>query len=218
MPKKSARKSAKITSSKKNFLSNLPVKTIPLKSFIIAGIVIVAILLIGYFKNQFIVATVNGEPVTRIQLLTDLEKKQGKEALNNIITERLVLQEAQKKDISITETEVDDQIKEIEKNLESQGQKLDTLLAAQNVSRKDLRDQIKIQLILKKIVGPADITDKEIADFIETNRELLPESTDQATLDNQVKQQLEQQKTGEKIQSLVAELQQKAKIEYLLPL
>jgi hypothetical protein len=203
---------------RKNPFSELSSKRIPAKSFLIAILVIAVVLLIGFFKNQFVVASVNGEPVTRVQLISELEKRQGKAALDNIISEMLVLQEAKSKKISVSEKEVEDQIKTIEKNLEGQGQKLDTLLTAQNVSRKDLEEQVRLQLMLKKLVGTVEITDKEIADFIEQNKEILPESTDEAQLNNQVKQQLEQQKTGEKIQTLVSELQQKAKIEYLLKL
>jgi hypothetical protein len=214
------RKKSKSTSARsaKSVLSEIRTKHLPLSSFIIAAVLIGGLILIGFLKNNLVVATVNGEPVNRIELLLELEKRQGKEALNNLVTERLVLQEAKKRNLTVTTEEIDNQIADIEKNLESQGQKLDALLAAQNLTRADLKEQIEIQVLLKKLVGAINVTDKEIADFIEANREALPESTDQAQLESQVKMQLEQQKTGEKIQALVAELQQKAKIDYLLPL
>ncbi len=191
---------------------------IPLSGFLAAIIVVIVILLLGYFRNQFIVATVNGEPITRIQLLLDLEKKQGKADLDNLVTEKLVMQEAAKRKIIVTDSDVNSEISKIETNLKSQGQNLDMLLAQQNLTRSDLKQQIKVQVMLKKMVKPVTVSEKEINDYLDQNKASIPQGTDPATLTKQVGQQIQQQKQGQEVQALIAELQQKAKINYLLKL
>lgn len=192
-----------------------PKSRIKLKNLIIPAIIIVVIIFLGVFKNQFIVATVNGQPITRIQLINQLEKKDGKTILQSLITEQLILQEAKKQNVSVSDADVKAEIATIEKTISAQGQNIDTLLAQQGMSRADLNDQVKIQLLLKKMVGSdIKVTDKDVDDYVEQNKEAMPAEITPAIRD-QVKQQLEQQKLNEKIQAFVANLQSKAKIDYL---
>ena len=86
------------------------------------------------------------------------------------------------------------------------------------MSRNDLKGQIKLQLLLKKIVGNVPVSDTEVDKYIEENKDSLPEETNPEDLRSQIKLQLEQQKLNEKIQNLVAELQKNAKIDYTIKL
>lgn len=133
-----------------------------LKNLFLPAIIILIVIALGLLKNQFVVATVNGQPITRLELIKDLEKKQGKAALDSLITEQLILQEAKVKKIQISQTDLDQEISKIEKSITSQGQNLDELLNAQGMTRQDLTEQIKIQLILKKVVGTVEIAEKEV--------------------------------------------------------
>lgn len=193
--------------------------TIPLKNLVIPVIIVIIVILLGVFKNQFIVATVNGQPITRLQLISQLEKKDGKTVLSSMVTEQLILQEAAKRKVTVSDKDVSAQIATIEKSVSSQGENLDTLLAQQNMTRSDLNGQIKIQLLLKKMVGSnITVSDKDISDYMDQNKDSMPAGTDQAALKTQVKQQLEQQKLNDAIQKFVSNLQSKAKINYLLNL
>ena len=209
-------KSTKTAPAKTIDSSSATTSKISVISVITAIVILALVLLLGYFKSQFIVATVNGQPITRLELISDLEKKQGKTDLDNLVTEKLITQEAKRRNINISDSDVNAEISRIEKNLKTQGQSLDVLLAQQNVTRKDLTHQVTLQLVLKKMVGAISVSDKEIDDFINQNKGSIPEGTNATTLRNQAKQQLEQQKEGQKVQALVAQLQQKAKIDYLL--
>ena len=86
------------------------------------------------------------------------------------------------------------------------------------MTRADLSEQVKIQLLLKKMVPNTTVSTKEIDAYFEQNQESIPAATDEAELQgqrDQVKQQLEQQKMSQSIQSFVSGLQSKAKIQYL---
>lgn len=212
---KTASKKVSDQSSKTQNISSSKLKGIRLKDLILPiGIFAVAVL-IWFMRDQVVVATVNGQPITRLAVISELEKKDGKTVLDSLVTENLILQEAQKRGISVSDQDVQNEISKIEKSITSQGQNLDMVLAQQGMTRTDLNRQIKLQLLLKKMVGTVSVTAKEVQDYMTQNKDSLPESTDEAQLMSQIKAQLEQQKIGEKIQTFVASLQSKAKINYL---
>jgi len=212
----------KIQTSKKfslsNFINFTNLKSLRLKDLILPAIIILIIILLGLLKDQFVAASVNGKQINRIELIRELEKKEGKRALENLISEELIMQEAEKRNISVTDEEVDREIGTIEKTIKNQGQNLDDLLTLQGLTRQQLKDEVRIQLILKRLVGKAEVTDKEVAEYIEKNNESIPADANMDEIKNQVKTQLEQDKVNQKIQSLVEELRKNAEIEYFLKL
>lgn len=203
----------KTSTKKKNKFDFLKIR---IKQFILPLIVVAVFLALGFLKNQFVAATVNGKQISRIELTRELEKKEGKRILDNLITETLILEAAEKKKIAVNDAEVDSEIKKLEKNLSGQGQNLDDLLVAQNFTRAELKKQVKMQLIVKKLVGEVKVIDKEVDDYLEQNKDSIPEDTNKEELKTSIKEQLIQQKTNDKIQLILSELQKKAKIEYLL--
>lgn len=194
--------------------TNSPVSKLKLKNLIFPLVIIVIAVAIWVFKNQFIVATVNGQPVTRLAIVSELEKKYGKNTLEALVTEQLIIQEAQKRKINVSEADIKKEITSIEKTITGQGQNLEMVLAQQGMTRDDLTKQVKLQLILKKMVGKIEVTTKEIDKYITDNKESIPAEVDPATVKGQIKSQLEQQKLGEKISAFISNLQKKAKIEY----
>jgi foldase protein PrsA len=203
---------------KHNFKNFTSFKNFELKDLFVPAAIIVISLLLFLVHGQLIVATVNGSQISRLTLISELEKKDGKTVLETLVTERLILQEADRRTVTVSDSEVKGEIANIEKSVSKQGQNLDTLLSQQGMTRNDLLKQVKIQLLLKKIVGGISVTDKEVNDYIDKNKDSLPSGTDPATLKPQIKKQLEQQKINDKIQKLISDLQSKAKIDYLLKL
>jgi foldase protein PrsA len=190
----------------------------PLAPFLIIVSLVLVILLGGlyYFKNQFISATVNGQPIWRLTLIKELEKQSGKATLENLVTKVLILQEAKKQKVVITKEEIDQKMKEVEDNFTSQGQNLVQLLEAQNMTRDQLREQIEVQLIIEKIVSQdVEITDEEIAAYFEANPDYFPEGSDLESVKEEIKQQLQQQKSSDQVQSWLDNLRENAQINYL---
>lgn len=170
-----------------------------------------------YFKGLFIVALVNGHPISRFSVIRELEKRQGKETLESFIVETIVLQEARKQNIKTTQEEINDEIAELEKNLQEQGQNLDQLLLLQKMTRDDLQRQIKIQKLIEKMLGEKiAVTEEEIDQYLETNQGSLPQDMDSEELRARVKQQLKQQKLAENFESWLMALKEKAKINYFV--
>lgn len=188
------------------------------KSKIILIVIVVLIFAVLYYcRNLFIVATVNGQPISRISLIQELEKESGKQTLNNLVTKMLIIQEARKQKININKNDVDAEIKEIEANLAKQGQTLDQVLLLQGMTKESLIEQITIQKMIEKMVGKdVQVTDKEIADYLEKNKSLIPEGKKPEDIKEEVKQQLIQQKTSDQFQTWLEDLQKKAKINYFI--
>ena len=211
---------AKIQTSKKFSLSNFTnftnLKSLRLKDLILPAIIILIIILLGLLKDQFVAASVNGKQINRLELIRELEKREGKRAIENLISEALILQEAKKKNIRVGEEEINREIGTIEKTIKNQGQNLDDLLTLQGLTRQKLKDEVRIQLILKRLVGKAEVTDKEVEEYIEKNKESIPADAKMEEINKQIKTQLERDKVNQKIQSLVEKLRKNAKVEYFL--
>ncbi|MFH1601944.1 MAG: SurA N-terminal domain-containing protein [Candidatus Shapirobacteria bacterium] len=179
--------------------------------------VILALLLAYMFRGQFVVATVNRQPITRLELIKSLEEQSGKQTLDNLITEKLISQEAKAKGIAISEQEINDEIESVRQRLSEQGQDLDTLLNAQGIGLAQVREQIKIQKTLEKLVGDdIQVSPEEIVQYKEENKDYLPE--DQESIDGQVEESIKQEKINTAIQNLVSSLREKANISYLFDL
>ncbi len=181
--------------------------------------VIVVIFVIYYFKGSFIAAVVNNHPITRYSLDRDLEKQGGKQVLENKITEILILQELNKQNITIPQADIDQKIKEIEDQVSSQGQKLDSLLAMQGQTKKDLENQLKLQIAVEKILGKdVNIGDKEIADSFEQNKSTYEKDAKIEDKKEEIKTTLYRQSISEKFQPWIEEIKKNSKIYYFLKL
>ena len=201
---------------KKDIASNLVVR--PPKKVFLFGLIALLVLALIYFSVRFfLVASVNGQWVGRLTIIKELEKQGGKKTLDTVILKTLINQEAKKRKITISQKDIDAEIQKIETNITAQGLTLDQLLQQQGMKKSDLTEEVKIQLLVSKMVGEnINVTDKEIDDFINSQKKQLSQNPDQEFPREQVKQQIKQQKLQQKIQTFVAGLKDKAKINYFI--
>jgi len=208
MPAKKTNISSKHTVSR-NYLNK--------RNVIIALVVISIVAIILSLKNQLIVATVNGESINRLALINQLEKQAGKKVLEGLVTNTLILQEAKSKNVTVSNDEINSEIKNIDDDLKKSGQSLDQALTLQGLTIDVVKEQVKTSLIVRKLlVGKISASDKDISDYIDQNKESIPKDANLEDTKKQVRQQLEQQKLQEKYQELIKSLQDKAKINYLI--
>lgn len=184
---------------------------VPLISLILA-----AAFLYG-FKDRFLVALVNNQPITRAALDRELEKQGGATTLENLVLKTLLFQEGKKKKINISFSAIENKIQELEKELTTQGQNLESLLAMRGQTRADLVEQIKIQLIVEQLLaGKAQATEEEMKKYFEENKTYYPKGTTFESKKAEIEQTLIQQKMGEEFQVFVENLKKQAKIVYFL--
>lgn len=187
------------------------------RSLIIAGVIIVLAVVIYFTRGILIAATVNGQPISRLAIIRDLERQSGQLAVESAITRALVFQEARKKNINVTDKDIDSEIAKIEKQFSDQGQDLNQLLAAQGLTRERFREEVRIQIMVTRILGDdAKVTDKEFNDFMANNQDLITEGENEATARATLRQQMEQQKLAQKYQEWIANVKKNAKINYFV--
>lgn len=183
-------------------------------------IVLIAILLIGVifwkFKGQFIVAIVNGQPVSRWQLNDQLMKKFGDQALESMINERLIISAMRQKGIFVTTDDINNREKQIEERLQGK-MTLDDALKAQGLTKDDFKRQLEIQISIEKFFEKdASISSKEMEDYIGQNKEAYKNATDPAALKLEVENTLKQQKIADLFEKWFADIRKNAKIQKYL--
>lgn len=182
------------------------------------GLAIVILAILAFvFKGLFIAAIVNGQPISRIAVLQQLEQQNGRQTISDLITKTLITQEAQKRHVTVSQSEVNSDLQNIDKALKAQGQSLDTALASRGMSKQQLIEQITLQKLVEKMVGKdVKVTDDDVQKYIDNNKDNLPQDLSDDDLKKQVRSQLEQQQLQEKTQTFVTNLQKNAKISYFV--
>jgi parvulin-like peptidyl-prolyl isomerase len=196
-----------------------PKVRLPKKLFVYTVILLVVLGGIYFGKKTFFAASVNGQLVSRLSVIRDLEKQGGKKVLDTIILKTLINQEAQKRKLSLSKSEIDAELQKIEVNVSSQGSTLDALLAQQGMTRDDLVSEIKLQLLVTKMVNSnIKVTDKEIDNYLSLQAGQNSSGLESTpTLSRvQAESAVRQQKLQSEIQSFVADLKSKAKITYFI--
>jgi foldase protein PrsA len=160
-------------------------------------------------RNQTEVATVNGAPITQAEFMR--AAGQQDQALQSLIDQKLIQQEAKKQNVSVSDSEVDSELGTIKQQLGSQ-QDFAQALQRANLTEPQLRDQIRTQKLAQKM-GAKDVSvsDDDAQAYYNQNKAQFGSQTfDQAK--DQIKTQLLQQKQAEAIQTWIANLRSHAKI------
>jgi hypothetical protein len=188
------------------------------KGYILLVLVVVVLgALLYFFRGLFVAAVVNGQPISRMEIVKESEKQSGKQALTTLVRNSLIEQEAQKKNVTVSDQEVNDEIKKLESTLSKQGQKLDQVLEVQGMKQEDLRRLIRLDKLVAKMVGKdVTVSDKEVSEYLEKNKALLPQDQKEEDLKKTVKEQLKQQKINEKVKTWLEDLQNKANVIYFV--
>ncbi len=187
------------------------------KKFIVILVFLLLAFGVYYFKSLFVAATVNGLPIRRYSVINQLEDLYGQQVLDSLITKELIKQEARNKNITVNDSELDQEISNIEKQFSASGQSLDDTLALQNMSRETFREQIFLQKLVEKLLGDKiNVADEEVDKYIEENKEFFPEGSDPDALREDVFNQLKQDKLSTEFQTWIQEIRQNSSINYFV--
>lgn len=180
------------------------------------GVVITLFTVFYLYKDSFIAASVNGKPITRIQVIRDLEKRAGEQALDSIITKTLINQKSREDKVTISNEQLSTELEKIKSSLLAQGQSFEQFLALQGYKEKDFYDELELRLKLEALLqDKIAVTEKEIDDYIEDNSSFFTEEQKtQPNFRDSIKDQLKNQKLSAQIQPFIEELRTTAKIEY----
>ncbi len=179
------------------------------------GAVLLIIVALFFAKGMFVVATVNGSPISRLSVIRELEKQGGKQTLQVMIDKKLIADELARKNISITPESVDEEIRKIEAQVAGQGGTLVDALAMQGMTIDALREQITMQKQLEIALGDKlAVSAEEIDAFIIDTKAAPHDSETQEDFRKEIEEQIRQQKFQTEAQQWVSSLTESAKIKY----
>ena len=139
-----------------------------------------------------VAATVNGQRIylseveeyfTRIPepLRAELTKRV---VLDQIITQEVLVQDAQRKRITVTERELDALVSEAISRSGWTPDQFNQVLTAQGMTMRDLKDLYRVSVLIEKLINHSvlsgvEVTDEEIEEFYNANQDMFRVATDQ---------------------------------------
>lgn len=144
------------------------------KYIILVFVLLLAFSITGCSKsNEEVVAKVGDVSITKDEFYDHLVKQNGTEALDALISDKIIEQEIGKAKIDISEEEVTAEFKKME-DYYGGAEVLANTMATYNMTMDEMKENIKLNLSMKKLVA-ADIKieDEEIASFYAENAEMF---------------------------------------------
>ncbi|MEI7025768.1 peptidylprolyl isomerase [Paenibacillus sp. y28] len=116
------------------------------------------------------VATVNGEVITKDVLYDELVKQGGTQTLDTLITKKLLEQEAKKRNVTVTDEDVNSQLEDIKKSFPSE-EEFTMALTQYGMTLDQLKEQIRPQALVTKILTPEiQLSDDDKKKYFEDNK------------------------------------------------
>lgn len=151
----------------------------------VIAVLLVAVVVLGIMMMQQpsqassqVVATVNGEEIMQDELFEALYAQGGKDALDQLITRRLILQESEQAGITVSDEELDAEVDSI--ILESfQGSEEAFLSALEyyGISEESFREDAKLNLLVRQIaLEQINPTDEDVRAYFEEHRYLFDQA------------------------------------------
>ncbi|WP_121609495.1 peptidylprolyl isomerase [Mesobacillus foraminis] len=143
----------------------------------IAGLaLILAVFLIATaFSNKDVVASVNGVSISKEELYSTLVKQYGASSLSALIDNKIIEQEADKKDITITDKEITE---ELQTYIDSYGgeEAFQSALEQSGLTENDVKSDVENYLKIEKLLEPEiKVTEEEMKTYFDENKESFNE-------------------------------------------
>jgi len=128
---------------------------------------------VQYLNNDYSVAVVNGQRVTERKYYDRLDQGYGSTVVAQLIEEELIMQEAEKQGITVTDEEIEADLADITEQIGGE-EALDSALEYYSLSMDDLRLQIELDLMITKIIEPTlDYTEEDVQVYFEEYGETI---------------------------------------------
>lgn len=203
MKKSTTSKARRVSAEKKAPVMNMKMmkKESPARPMLVGAAVLLILSLLYFNKGLFFAASVNGNLISRPGIIKNLEQHYGAATLEKLVSQIIIEQGLTKAKITVSDAEVNEEVKKIEASVTQQGKQLPDLLKQQGLTMQDLRDQLKVQKGVEKLfAGKVKVSDKEVADYIEKNQDTIPSEMSQADIEKNVKDQLSREKLNQEFQ------------------
>lgn len=202
-----------MTPPKTSVFYNLGTKLRPLPRWGLHAILFGGLLLalVLWQKEWIIAASINGRPVTGLELFKRMSRDYRGQALDNLVNEKLILQEAQKRNAVPSDVEIEARLIQVETQYGGKDS-FEMLLKQQGQTRESVKGQLKLTLAMEKMFGnEATATPEEVLKYVLENKEFL-QATDSAGQKLEAEKNLRDQKLREIFATKFNELKANANI------
>jgi len=130
----------------------------------------------AHAQGDPVVATVNGQPIMKSQLVNELLLRWGDRTLGGMLHELAIQQAAAEASVAVTDAEVDRRAQELQTSVDMQaastGKTFTQWLADRKLTIHALRASLRTDLLLEKMVeDQVTITDQQVAESWERGKE-----------------------------------------------
>lgn len=126
-------------------------------------------------SNSEVVGKVNDINITKEDLYNAMVEQMGDQTLESLISEKIVELEAKKEDIKVTDKEIEEEL-DVLKEQYGGDEALEQVLLSQGLTADVLKDNIKMNIMIKKLIGTdIEVKEEEIKEFYEENKEQFGE-------------------------------------------
>ncbi len=158
-------------------------------------------------------AVVNGETISQAELDARLQARAGAQVLEDLINEKLILQEAEKQKIKVTDKDINGKLAELKEGFPSE-QEFEKNLKDNNMTLAEAKQQIRIQLSMAKLLEKTiDITKGAVTAEYEQNKETTYKGKTISEVREGIEDELRQRQPGSSSQGLLDNLRSKADIK-----
>ncbi len=165
-------------------------------------------------RDPEVVARVNGEAITKEELYQAMVRAVGQQTLQRLITERLVAQEAARAGVSVADAELDARVAELQADFGG-AEAFQQVLAAYGMTLADVRQELRLNLLVERLVGEVSVSEEEVAAYYEANRDRYPDGIEAAR--EAIEAELQRNGFQTRAGQLMAKLQAQAEIQTYLP-
>ncbi|MNI33375.1 Foldase protein PrsA 1 precursor [compost metagenome] len=147
-------------------------KVWPIVSLVLAIVLIIVLIKPPFASSkQESVATVNGVEISKDAFYDKLVKADGEQTLNEMIEKELVNQEAKKANITITQADLDEEMKNYINTFGSE-ENLNQALDSYGMTKEELYERMELNLKLTKLLEPQiTVTDDQIKQAFDEYKE-----------------------------------------------
>jgi len=127
------------------------------------------------YRIERVVARVNDRVITSDRLYERLFRINGEQVLVQMINEMLIEDEAEAQGVEVSDKELDEQIDEFKAGFEDEDG-FANWIKQQRLTEKEFREQLRLNMLQERViikVNELTVTDEEVADFFENNKENL---------------------------------------------
>ncbi|MGD6846467.1 peptidylprolyl isomerase [Rossellomorea aquimaris] len=139
---------------------------------VIGGIVVVGTMLVMFgFSKDEVVAKVGDKSISKEDLYTTLVDQYGDAALDTLIAEKLVELESDKKDLSVKDSEIEEELESIKESYGGE-EAFNEALASSGASLDSVKKNVESFLLTEKLLKDrVSISDDQIKEYFEANKD-----------------------------------------------